>query len=80
MDLGPIQANRAQLQDTRLLREQEHLDEELLELLQKRPSKRRQRIVIGMEITSNEAERHCLIGGALNLARAEHSCSIAIQQ
>ena len=31
MHLGPIQANRAELQDARLLCEQEHLDEEILQ-------------------------------------------------
>src|SRR5438128_2595028 len=33
-----------------------------------------------MQIACDEAKWHGLIGGTLNLARAEHSCSIAIEQ
>ncbi len=46
-------------------------DEELFQFWQERASKRRKRIVVGMQVACNEAKRHCLIGGALNLARTE---------
>ncbi len=69
MDLGPIQADRSQFQHARLLCEQEHLHEQVLQFEQKRAPKCRQRIVVGMLVAGDEAERHRLIGGPLDLAR-----------
>jgi hypothetical protein len=80
MDLGPVQADRAQCQHARLLREQEHLHEEVLQFGQKRPPKRGQCIMVGMQIARNEAERHRLIGSALDLARTKHTSSVAIEK
>jgi len=68
MELGPVQTNRAQREYARLLREQEHLYEEVLQFGQERAPKRGQRIVVRMQIACDEAERHCLIRGALDLA------------
>src|SRR5258706_9833228 len=80
MELGPVQADRAQFQHTRLLSEQEDLYEEILQFWQESAPKRGERIVVRMEIAGNEAKWHGLIGGTLNLARTEHSCRIAIEQ
>ena len=80
MDLGPIQADRSQFQHARLLCEQEHLHEQVLQFEQKRAPKCRQRIVVGMLVAGDEAERHRLIGGPLDLARTEHTRRIAIEQ
>ena len=41
---------------------------------------RGKRIVVRMEIAGDEAKWHGLIGGTLNLARTEHSCSVAREQ
>jgi hypothetical protein len=41
---------------------------------------RGERIVIGMAIACDEAKRHRLIRGALNLTRAEYPGGIAIQE
>ena len=41
---------------------------------------RRQRIVVGMLVAGDEAERYRLIRGPLDLARAEHTRRIAIEQ
>ena len=72
--------DRAQCQHVRLLREQEHLHEEVLQFGQKRSSKRGQCIMVGMQIACNEAERHRLIGSALDLARTEHPSRVAIEK
>jgi hypothetical protein len=77
MYLGPIETDRAKLQHARLLSEQEHLHEEVLQFGQKRAPKGGERIVIGMQIACDEAKWHRLIRGALNLTRAEHPGGIA---
>ena len=80
MHLGPIQADRPQFQHARLLRQQEHLHKEVLQLGQEGAPKRRQGIVVGMLVACDEAEGHRLIRGALDLARTEHTRRIAIEQ
>jgi len=80
MSLGPIETDRAKLQHARLLSEQEHLHEEVLQFGQESAPKGGERIVIGMQIACDGAERYSLIRGALNLTRAEHPGGIAIQQ
>jgi hypothetical protein len=80
MHLGPVQADRPQLQHTGLLGKQEHLDEEFLQFGQKGASKGGQRIVVGMQVARDEAERHRLIRGTFNFARTEHPGGIAIEQ
>jgi hypothetical protein len=72
-------------QHTRLLGEQEDLDEEVFQFGQEGTPKRGQRIVVRMQVTRVEAERHRLIcgafnRGAFNFARAEHPGSIAVEQ
>jgi hypothetical protein len=80
MHLGSIQADCPQFQYARLLGQQEHLHEEVLQLGQERAPKRGQRIVIGMEIAGDEAKRHRLIGGSLDLTRTEHASGIPVEQ
>ncbi len=80
MHLGPVQADRAQLQHTRLLGQQEHLHEQVLEFWQEGASKRGKRIVIGMQVARDKAKGYRLIGSTLNLARTEHSGRIPIEQ
>ncbi len=72
MDRGSVQTDRPQLQHARLLGEQEHLHEEVLQLGQEGAPKGRQRLVVGMQVARDEAEWHRLIGGALDLARTEY--------
>jgi hypothetical protein len=45
----------------------EYLDEQILQFGQKHAAKRGKRIVIGMQIASDETEWHHLIGSTLNL-------------
>src|SRR2546421_8208112 len=56
MHLGSIQADGPQFQYARLLGQQEHLHEEVLQLGQEGAPKRGQRIVIGMQIAGDEAK------------------------
>src|SRR5712692_6823398 len=72
MQLGPVQTDCAQFQHTRLLRQQEYLHEQVLQFGQEGAPKRGQRIVVGMLVARDKAERHRLIGGALDLARTEY--------
>jgi hypothetical protein len=70
----------AQLQDARLVREDQHLHEQLRDLGQKRLPELGYRRVIRMQPTRNKAKRHGLVGGRLNLARTEHARCIPIEQ
>ena len=72
VDLGPVQRNRAQLQNPHLARQSQHLHEQALDLRQKPPPKRRDRIVIGMIVRGDEAERHRVIRRTLQLAARKH--------
>src|SRR5258708_21807582 len=49
--------------------EQQHLDEEVLQLGQEGAPKRGQRIVVGVQVARDEANWHCLIRGTLDLTR-----------
>ena len=80
MHLGSIQADGPQFQYARLLSEQEHLHEEVLQFGQEGAPKRRQGIVVGMMVACDEAEWYRLIRGTLDLARAEHTRRIAIEK
>jgi len=80
MYLGPIQADRAQLQHASFLREQEDLHKEILEVLQEGAPKCCQRIMIRMQIPGDEAEWHRLIRSSLDLTRAEHPGSITVEE
>ncbi len=80
MDLGPVQTDRPQLQHARLLGEQQNLHKEVLQLGQEGAPKRGQRIVVGVQVARDKAERHRLIRGALDLTRTEYPGGIAIEQ
>ena len=80
VDLGPIERHRAHLQHAHLARQHQHLDKELLDLLKKAPPKRGDRVVVGMLVGRDEAERHRVKGRALELAARKHPCRIAVDQ
>jgi NOL1/NOP2/fmu family ribosome biogenesis protein len=67
--LRSIQADRAQLQHTRLLSQQKNLHEEAFEFRQEAAPKRGECIMIGMQVPRDKAKRHRFIGSALNFAR-----------
>ena len=80
VDLGPVQPNRAQLQNPDLPCQNQHLHKQVLDLRQKSPPKHRYRIVIGMIVRGDEAERHRVICRSLQLAARKHPRRIAINQ
>jgi hypothetical protein len=48
VDFRAVQRNRAHLQHAHLARQLQHVEEQLLDLLQETPQKRRDRVVVGM--------------------------------
>ena len=74
----PVDAHRAHLQHTYLPGHRQHLDEALLEYLPIARSKTRDRIVIGMRVSSQVAHRHIPISGRLDLAAREDPMRRAI--
>ena len=58
MNLGAIQTDVAQLQNPGRLGQQQHLDEQVLQLGQKGFAKGGQGVVIGMQVAGDEAEHN----------------------
>ncbi len=80
VDFTAIKTDPAQLQDARQSSQQENLDEQALELRQKRLAEGGQGVVIGMEVARDEAEGHGFGRGALDLARTEHARGVAVEE
>ncbi len=80
MDLGPIQADRAQRQYSHFLRQQQHLHEQPLEVRQEGGAEGRDGVVVGVPVARDVAERHRLVRGPLDLARTEHARRIPIEE
>ena len=80
VDFRAVEPERAHLQHAHLARQQQHLNEQPLDLLEKPPPERRDRVVVGMIVGRNEAERHRVIGRPLQLAARKHARRIAINQ
>ncbi len=80
LHLGAIQRNAAQLDQLHLLRDQQHLHEQLLYLARKPLAKGGQRVMVRMRVRRNVAERHRVIGRSLNLAAREHARRIPVHQ
>jgi hypothetical protein len=78
VQLGAIQRHRAQLQHAHLAGHRQHLYEQRLDLLQEAPPERDDRVVIGMLVRGDEAERHRVIARPLQLAARKHPGGIAI--
>ena len=67
MDLRAVERNGAHLEHSHLARQLQHLNEQALDLLEKAPSKRRDRVVIGMIVRRNEPERNRIVRRPLQL-------------
>ena len=80
VDLRAVQRHRAHLQHAHLARQQEHLNEQRLDLLQKPPPERRDRVVVGMIVGGDEAERHAVIARPLELATRKDARRVAVDQ
>ena len=68
VDFRAVEPDRSHSQNAHLAREQQHLNEQPLDLLEKPPPERRNRVMVGMIVSRNEAERHRVIGRPLQLA------------
>jgi len=80
VDLGPIQAERAQREHARFLRQQQHLHEQVLEVRQKGGAEGRDGVVVGVPVAGDVAKRHRLIRRALDRARPEHARRVPIEE
>ena len=80
VDLRPVQRHSPHLQDAHLACQEQDLDEQPLDLTQKPAPERGDRVVIGVVVRRDEAERHAVVGGALQLAAREHSRRVAVNQ
>jgi hypothetical protein len=78
MDLRAVEPDRSHLQHAHLARHLQHLDKQRLDLLEKPPPERRDRVVVGMIVGRNEAERHRIIGRPFQLAARKHPRRVAI--
>jgi hypothetical protein len=80
MDLRSVERHRAHPEQAHLARQFEHLDKQLRDLPKKAPPERRDGVVVGVLVGRDEAERHRVIGRALQLAAGEHPRGVAIHQ
>ena len=80
VDLRAVQRDRAHLQNAHLARQQQDLNEQRLDLCQKPPPERRDRVVVRMIVGGNEAERHAVIGRPLELAARKNARRIPVDQ
>ena len=80
VDLRPVQSDRAHLQNAHLARQLKNLDEQLLDLLQEPPPKRRNRVVVGMIVGRDEPKRHRVVGRPLELPARKHPRRVAVNQ
>ena len=80
VDLRAVERNGAHLEHPHLVRQRQHLHEQTLELLEKAPPKRRDRVVIRMLVRCDEAECHRIVSRPLQLSAREHTRRIPVHQ
>jgi len=80
VDLGPVKRHCAHLQHAHLTRQQQHLHKQAFDLLQKAPSERGDRVVIGMLVCRDKAHSHRIVRRPLQLAARKHPARVTINQ
>ena len=80
VDLRPVEADRSQFQNPHLAREQQNPNEQPLDLLEKPPPKRGDRVVVGVVVGGDVAERHAVVSCALQLAARKPPGRVAVNQ
>jgi hypothetical protein len=80
VDFRAVQPDRSHLQNAHLARKQQHLDEQLLDLFEKPPPERGDRVVVGMIVGRDEPKRHRVIGRPFQLAARKHPRRIAVNK
>ena len=78
--LGAVQRHRAELQHPGFPGQQQHLDEQPFDPVEKTPPERGDGIVVGMIVGRDEAESDRIIGRALQLAARKHPRGVAVDQ
>jgi hypothetical protein len=79
-DLGAVQGNVAQLQALHLACQDKHLHEQRLDLPQEAPAEGGDAVVIGLGVRGNEAKRHRVVAGPLDLAAGVHPAGVAVHE
>ncbi len=80
LNLCPVQTRVAQLQQTRLLRDQQNPNEQPLQVLEKTPAETRSRVVVRMRVRRNVPERHRIAGRPLQPAARKDPRRAAVEQ
>jgi len=80
VDFRAVEPDRPDFQHAHLARQQQNLNEQPLDLLEKSSPERRNRVMVGMIVGRNEAERHRVIGCPLQLAARKHARRITVNQ
>src|SRR5260221_5869384 len=80
VDLGPIQRLRAQFQHAHLPGQFQNLDKQRFDFLEEPTPECRYRVVVGVVVRRDDANRHGIVGRRLQLAARNHAGGIAIDQ
>jgi hypothetical protein len=80
LDLGAVDGHRAQLDQTHLSGQLEHLHEQIAQFLEVKRAQVADRAVLGEVACAQHPKRQVLMQPALDLARAEHSSGVAVDQ
>ena len=80
LNLGTVKADRTQPQKAHRPGHHQDLDKQIPQLADKTLAERRDRVVIGMAVRRNVAERHRIPSRLLQLAAREYARGIAVEQ
>lgn len=80
VDLGAVQAHRAEAADLVLAGDLQHLGKDRFELLGEPPPEGAERVVVGMGVGGDEAKGQGVVGRPLNLAAGEAAGGVAVDQ
>ena len=80
VDLRAVKADRSHLQHAHLARQQQNPNEQPLDLLEKPPPEHGDRVVVGVVVGGDVAERHAVVSCALQLAARKHPRGVAVNQ
>jgi hypothetical protein len=80
LDPGAVQADRAQLQQFHFPRHLQYLHEQPGQFIEKASPEARQRVMVRVRASGNEAKRDRVVARPLDLAAGEHAIGVAIDQ
>jgi len=80
LDLGAVDGHRAQLDQTHLLGQLEHLHEQIAQFLEVKRAQVADRAVLGEVACAQHPKRQVLMQPALDLARTEHARGVTVDQ